>query len=105
MREWSAAQDRYARSMLDQLPDRDAVRARLAQAVDRGALGASIPRGRMHGSTRCTRGRWQRGCSLPAIRRSCFGLSRGQHGQGKPAAKVVAEETDIWSFLLNELRR
>ena len=30
---------------------------------------------------------------------------RAGHGQGKPAAKVVAEETDIWSFLLNELRR
>jgi prolyl oligopeptidase len=26
------------------------------------------------------------------------------HGQGKPASKVVLEETDIWTFLLERLR-
>lgn len=30
--------------------------------------------------------------------------SRAGHGQGKPASKQVAEETDIWSFLLDCLR-
>jgi prolyl oligopeptidase len=29
---------------------------------------------------------------------------RAGHGQGKPASKVVPEETDVWSFLLDELR-
>jgi prolyl oligopeptidase len=29
---------------------------------------------------------------------------RAGHGQGKPASKVVPEETDVWSFLLDSLR-
>jgi prolyl oligopeptidase len=29
---------------------------------------------------------------------------RAGHGQGKPDSKVVPEETDIWSFLLDCLR-
>jgi prolyl oligopeptidase len=29
--------------------------------------------------------------------------SRAGHGQGKPASKVVPEETDVWSFLLDRL--
>jgi prolyl oligopeptidase len=29
---------------------------------------------------------------------------RAGHGQGKPASKLVPEETDIWSFLLDCLR-
>jgi prolyl oligopeptidase len=29
---------------------------------------------------------------------------RAGHGQGKPASKLVPEETDIWSFLLDRLR-
>ena len=30
---------------------------------------------------------------------------RAGHGQGKPASKVVGEETDIWSFVLDCLRK
>ncbi len=59
VREWSAAQNRYTRSVLDELPGREAVRARLAQAVDRGALGASIPRGRYRFFSRRDPGRDQ----------------------------------------------
>jgi prolyl oligopeptidase PreP (S9A serine peptidase family) len=29
---------------------------------------------------------------------------RAGHGQGKPASKVVLEETDVWTFLLEHLR-
>jgi prolyl oligopeptidase len=29
---------------------------------------------------------------------------RAGHGQGKPASKLIAEETDIWSFLLGHLQ-
>jgi prolyl oligopeptidase len=29
---------------------------------------------------------------------------RAGHGQGKPVAKVVPEEADVWSFLFHELR-
>jgi prolyl oligopeptidase len=46
VREWSAAQNAYARSVLDALGGRVAIGARLAQVIDGGALGASIPRGR-----------------------------------------------------------
>jgi prolyl oligopeptidase len=28
---------------------------------------------------------------------------RAGHGQGKPAAKIVTEETDVWAFLLAHL--
>jgi hypothetical protein len=31
-------------------------------------------------------------------------VPRAGHGQGKPASKVVLEETDIWTFLLEQLR-
>jgi prolyl oligopeptidase len=30
--------------------------------------------------------------------------TRAGHGQGKPVAKVVAEEADAWAFLLHHLR-
>jgi prolyl oligopeptidase len=46
VREWVAAQNAYARATLDSLPGRPAIAARLAEAVDRGALGPSVPRGR-----------------------------------------------------------
>jgi prolyl oligopeptidase len=45
VREWVAAQNAYARSVLDSLPGRAEIAARLAEAVDRGALGPSVPRG------------------------------------------------------------
>jgi prolyl oligopeptidase len=28
---------------------------------------------------------------------------RAGHGQGKPAAKIVPEETDVWAFLFAQL--
>jgi prolyl oligopeptidase len=43
---WVEGQNTYTRSVLDLLPARDRIRRRLAEAVDRGALGASAPRGR-----------------------------------------------------------
>jgi prolyl oligopeptidase len=46
VRRWVAGQNSYARSVLDALPGREGVHARLADAIDRGALGASVPRGR-----------------------------------------------------------
>lgn len=46
VREWDAAQRAYARSVLDGLPERDAIRERLRQGLDCGALGATVPRGR-----------------------------------------------------------
>jgi prolyl oligopeptidase len=45
VREWVAAQNAYARSVLDSLPGRPEIATRLAEAVDRGALGPSVPRG------------------------------------------------------------
>jgi prolyl oligopeptidase len=29
---------------------------------------------------------------------------RAGHGQGKPASKLIPEEADIWSFLLEHLQ-
>jgi prolyl oligopeptidase len=46
VRRWVEEQNVYARSVLDGLPGREEIRRRLAEAVDRGALGASVPRGR-----------------------------------------------------------
>jgi prolyl oligopeptidase len=46
VRAWVAGQNAYARSFLDALTERPAVERRLEAAVDRGALGASVPRGR-----------------------------------------------------------
>ncbi|MBJ7601137.1 prolyl oligopeptidase family serine peptidase [Candidatus Nephthysia bennettiae] len=43
--EWVSAQNAHARSLLDALPGRAEIGRRLAEAVDRGALGASLPRG------------------------------------------------------------
>ena len=43
---WVESQNAHARSLLDSLPDRERIGRRLAEAVDRGALGASAPRGR-----------------------------------------------------------
>jgi prolyl oligopeptidase len=44
--DWVSAQNAHARSLLDALPGRAGIGRRLAEAVDRGALGASLPRGR-----------------------------------------------------------
>ena len=46
VREWVARQQAYARAYLDGLPERPAIEARLRQAMDVGALGPSLPRGR-----------------------------------------------------------
>lgn len=46
VRGWLSAQGAYARGALDALPGRAALGARLAQALDCGALGAVVPRGR-----------------------------------------------------------
>src|SRR2546429_5218468 len=43
---WVAAQNAYARSVLDALPGRAGVAIRVRQALDVGSLGASEPRGR-----------------------------------------------------------
>jgi prolyl oligopeptidase len=45
VRDWVAAQNAYTRSVLDRLPERPAVEARIRQALDVGALGGSEPRG------------------------------------------------------------
>ena len=44
VRAWVAAQNAYTRSVLDALPGRPAVEARIRQALDVGVLGGSVPR-------------------------------------------------------------
>ena len=44
VRSWVSAQNAFARSFLDELPERSRIGRRLAEAVDRGALGSSVPR-------------------------------------------------------------
>src|ERR1700730_11564125 len=46
VREWVAAQNRLTRSVLDALPPRAGVAARIREAMDVGALGGTHPRGR-----------------------------------------------------------
>ncbi len=46
VRAWVAAQNAYTRSVLDALPRRPAIAARIRQAMDVGTLGGSTPRGR-----------------------------------------------------------
>jgi prolyl oligopeptidase len=45
VREWARAQTAHARSVLDAVPQRDAIARRLEQAMDCGLLGLSVPRG------------------------------------------------------------
>ena len=52
VRAWVAAQNAHTRSVLDALPCRAAVEARIRQALDVGALGGSEPRGRHRFFTR-----------------------------------------------------
>jgi prolyl oligopeptidase len=52
VRDWVAAQNAYTRSVLDELPERPAIEARIRQALDVGALGGSEPRGRRRFFTR-----------------------------------------------------
>jgi prolyl oligopeptidase len=52
VRAWVAAQNAYTRSVLDELPERPAVAARIRAALDVGALGGSEPRGRRRFFTR-----------------------------------------------------
>jgi prolyl oligopeptidase len=52
VRAWVAAQNAYTRSVLDGLPERPAIEARIRQALDVGALGGSEPRGRYRFLTR-----------------------------------------------------
>jgi prolyl oligopeptidase len=56
VRAWTAAQGTYARSVLDALPGREAIAARLAEALDCGALGGTAPRGRRRFFARRTAG-------------------------------------------------
>lgn len=44
-REWVAAQNAYTRQLLDTLPQRDRIQARLGQLLGIGALGTPVPRG------------------------------------------------------------
>jgi len=59
VRAWVAAQNAYTRSVLDALPERPAVEARIRQALDVGALGGSEPRGSRRFFTRRDPGRDQ----------------------------------------------
>jgi prolyl oligopeptidase len=59
VRGWVAAQRAYARSVLDGYPSRPAVAQRLAEALGRGALGPSVPRGGRRFFTRRDPGRDQ----------------------------------------------
>jgi prolyl oligopeptidase len=52
VRAWVAAQNAHTRSVLDALPERAAIEARIRQALDVGALGGSEPRGRCRFFTR-----------------------------------------------------
>src|SRR5215472_1060821 len=45
VRAWVSAQNAYTRSVLDGLPERAAIEARIRQALDVGALGGTEPRG------------------------------------------------------------
>jgi prolyl oligopeptidase len=45
VRGWATAQGAHTRRVLDALPRREAIAARLAQTLDRGALGGTHPRG------------------------------------------------------------
>ena len=53
---WVAAQGAYARSVLDALPGRETIAARMAQALDCGVLGGTVPRGRRRFLARRTAG-------------------------------------------------
>jgi prolyl oligopeptidase len=52
VRAWVAAQNAHTRSVLDPLPARPEIAARIQQAMDVGALGGSAPRGRYRFTTR-----------------------------------------------------
>ena len=52
VRAWVAAQNAFTRSVLDALPGRAAIAERIRQALDVGALGAAVPRGRYRFLTR-----------------------------------------------------
>ena len=52
VRAWVAAQNACTRSVLDALPRRAAIAGRIRQALDVGALGAAVPRGRYRFLTR-----------------------------------------------------
>jgi prolyl oligopeptidase len=56
VRAWTAAQGTFARSVLDALPGREAIAARLAEALDCGMLGGTAPRGRRRFFARRTAG-------------------------------------------------
>ena len=45
VRDWVQAQQAHSRAFLDEMPERDAVRERLAEALDCGSLGVRVPRG------------------------------------------------------------
>src|SRR5919197_5502622 len=45
VRGWATARGAHTRRVLDALPHRQAIAARLAEALDRGALGGTHPRG------------------------------------------------------------
>ena len=52
VRAWVAAQNAHTRSVLDALPERPAIEARIRQALDVGGLGAAAVRGRYRFLTR-----------------------------------------------------
>jgi prolyl oligopeptidase len=56
VRAWAAAQDAYARSVLETLPHRDRFEARIREAMEVGVLGGSTARGRYRFLTRRDRG-------------------------------------------------
>src|SRR5262249_4664559 len=49
---WVAEQNAYTRHVLDALPLREAIAARIREAMDVGVLGGSVPRGRYRFQTR-----------------------------------------------------
>src|SRR5438309_11415699 len=53
---WVEAQNAYTRSVLDSLPGRPSVAARIQEALDVGLLGPSVPRGRRRFFTHRRRG-------------------------------------------------
>jgi prolyl oligopeptidase len=59
VRSWVAAQNAHTRSVLDALPHRAGIEARIRQAMDVGSLGGSTPRGRYRFTTRRSAGQDQ----------------------------------------------